>query len=169
MDINIPFKIEFLTIKTNNFKDKKKAILQELKKYPEKRFHNFFSNRDKTGLADVVANVFQEEFLQISEHYKSNIDLYSAWSATYGKGDYHVPHNHGSTGYCGILYLNMQKKSPTTCYMQPWNCDRDRSIIYEPKAEAGDMVIVPQFIVHFTRPNPLPFKKRIISFDFRLQ
>ena len=114
-------------------------------------------------------NIFQEEFLQISEHYKSNLDLYSSWSATYGKGDYHVPHNHGSTGYCGILYLNMHKKSPTTCYMQPWNCDRDRSIIYEPKAEVGDIVIVPQFIVHFTRPNPLPFKKRIISFDFRLQ
>ena len=63
----------------------------------------------------------------------------------------------------------MQKKSPTTCYMQPWNSDRDTSIIYEPKAEAGDIVVVPQFIVHFTRPNLLPFKKRIISFDFRLQ
>ena len=33
----------------------------------------------------------------------------------------------------------------------------------------GDIVIVPQFIVHFTRPNLVPFKKRIISFDFRLQ
>ena len=40
---------------------------------------------------------------------------------------------------------------------------------YEPKAEEGDIVIVPQFIVHFTRPNLVPFKKRIISFDFRLQ
>ena len=32
MKINTPFKLEFLTLKTNNFKDKKKAILQELKK-----------------------------------------------------------------------------------------------------------------------------------------
>jgi len=53
--------------------------------------------------------------------------------------------------------------------MQPWNSDSDKSILYEPKAEEGDIVIVPQFIVHFTRPNLVPFKKRIISFDFRLQ
>ena len=46
MDIDIPFRIEFLTIKTNNFKEKKKLIKKELKKYPEKRFENFYSNRD---------------------------------------------------------------------------------------------------------------------------
>jgi len=169
MKIDTPFRLEFLTIETNNFKDKKKAILQELKKYPEKKYSNFSSNRSEIGLADAVANIFQEEFLQISEHYKSNIDLYSSWSATYSKGDYYIPHNHGSTGYCGILYLNMNKKSPATCYMQPWNNDNDRSIIYEPAAKEGDIVIVPQFITHFTKPNLVSFKKRIISFDFKLQ
>ena len=66
------------------------------------------------------------------------------------------------------LYLDMHKKSPVTCYLQPWNNDKDRSVIYEPEAEEGDIVIIPQHIVHFTRPNPVSFKKRIISFDFKL-
>ena len=62
----------------------------------------------------------------------------------------------------------MHKKSPATCYLQPWNNDRDRSVIYEPPVKEGDIVVVPQHIVHFTRPNPVSFKKRIISFDFKL-
>ena len=35
--------------------------------------------------------------------------------------------------------------------------------------EEGDIVIVPQFITHFTKPNNLKFKKRIISFDFKIE
>ena len=72
-------------------------------------------------------------------------------------------------GFCGILYLDMHKKSPVTCYMQPWNSDKDRSVIYQPPAAEGDIVVVPQFITHFTHPNKTTFKKRILSFDFKLQ
>ena len=79
MKIDTPFRLEFLTIETNNFKDKKKAILQELKKYPEKKYSNFSSNRSEIGLADAVANIFQEEFLHISEHYKGNIASHKAF------------------------------------------------------------------------------------------
>ena len=32
----------------------------------------------------------------------------------------------------------------------------------------GDIVIVPQFLYHYTEPNKIKFKKRIISFDFSL-
>jgi len=37
-----------------------------------------------------------------------------------------------------------------------------------PPVKEGDIVVVPHHIVHFTRPNPVSFKKRIISFDFKL-
>ena len=117
---------------------------------------------------DTLLKIFKEEFDQISQHYNKILNFYGAWSASYDKGDYHIPHNHGSIGHCGILYLDMHKKSPATCYLQPWNNDKDRSVIYEPEAEEGDIVIIPQHIVHFTRPNPVSFKKRIISFDFKL-
>ena len=168
MDINTPFKIEFLTIKTNNFKEKKKLIKRELKKYPEKRFNNFYSNRDSNKLSGALLKIFKEEFDQISQHHGRILNFYSSWSASYDKGDYHIAHNHGSVGYAGIIYLDMHKKSPVTSYLQPWNNDQDRSMIYEPPAQEGDIVIVPQYIVHFTRPNPVSFKKRIISFDFKL-
>ena len=169
MEINTPFKLEFVSLKTEDFKNKKKSLLKHLKSYPEKKYPNFTSNRGNQGLADVVAKIFEKEFLTLSNHFKSNINLYDAWTATYKRGDYHIPHNHGSTGFCGILYLDMHKKSPVTCYMQPWNSDKDRTIIYQPSAVEGDMVVVPQFITHYTHPNKNNFRKRILSFDFKLQ
>ena len=169
MDIQTPFKLEFISFKTDDFKDKKKSLLKHLKSYPEKKYPGFTSNRGNKGLADIVGQIFEKEFLSLSDYFKTNINLYDAWTATYKKDEYHIPHNHGSKGFCGILYLDMHKKSPVTCYMQPWNSDKDKSVIYQPPAVEGDIVVVPQFITHFTHPNKTSFKKRILSFDFLLQ
>mgnify|MGYP003128474153 CR=1 FL=1 len=175
------FQIEFFKIKCVYFKRKKEQILDSLKKYAfrEKRFKNFNSNRHKSNKVIIKPNVeislehdlqeiFKDEFNLIREKFNSQINVYNAWSVTYGKGDFHVPHNHGSSGYCGILYLNMDKKSPVTTYIQPWNTEEDKTKLYKPPVKEGDIVIVPQFLYHYTEPNKIKFKKRIISFDFKL-
>ena len=69
---------------------------------------------------------------------------------------------HGSIGHCGILYLDMHKKSPVTCYLQPWNNDKDRSVIYEPNVEEGDIVVIPQHIVHLQDLTLCHLKKNYI-------
>ena len=58
MDIDIPFKINFITIKTKNFKEKKRLIKKELKKYPEKRFENFYSNRDNNKIGGALLKIY---------------------------------------------------------------------------------------------------------------
>ena len=163
------FKIEFFKIKSVNFKKKKKAIEKVLKQYPEIPFDNFYSNRNKSQIAFDLTNIFKDEFMLIRTKYNTKLDVYNAWSVTYKKGDYHVPHNHGSIGYCGILYLDMHKNSPVTTYIQPWNDEKDMTKLYKPPVEPGDIMIVPQFLYHYTEPNKINFKKRIISFDFNLQ
>jgi hypothetical protein len=168
MDIDTVFKIDFLKIKSIDFKKKKKLINKILEEYPEKRFKNFSSNRGNANFSLSFFNIFAEELNNICKNMDGVMQSGDVWSVSYRKGDYHVPHNHGSKGYCGILYLNMQKNSPVTSYIQPWNNYNGDSVIYEPKVEEGDIVIVPQFITHFTKPNNLKFKKRIISFDFKL-
>ena len=100
--------------------------------------------------------------------FNAAIILDRAWSVTYNKGDYHVPHNHSSRGYAGIIYLQQRKDSPKTTYIRPWNNEEDKSVLYTPEVEQGDMMIVPQFLMHYTEPNKVYFKKRIISFDFHL-
>ena len=168
MDINTAFKIDFLKIKSIDFKKKKKLINKILEDYPEKRFKNFSSNRGNANFSLKFFNIFAEVLNNLSKFVEGVMQSGDVWSVTYRKGDYHVPHNHGSKGYCGVLYLNMHKNSPITSYMQPWNNHDDDSVIYEPKVEEGDIMIVPQFITHFTKPNTLKFEKRIISFDFKL-
>ena len=163
MDITTPFKIEFRTIKTKNFAKKKKLIIKELKKHPEERQRSFSSNRGSGKLSRPFSKIFGEELSQISFH---GITITDTWSVTYDKGDFHVPHNHGSVGYAGILYLDFHKNSPRTTYIQPWNNEKDKSLLYTPDVKAGDMIIVPKFILHYSETNLLSFKKRIISFDF---
>ena len=50
-EIEPVFKIEFFKIKCVNFKNKKYDIEKILKQYPEKRFDNFYSNRDKSNIS----------------------------------------------------------------------------------------------------------------------
>ena len=162
------FKIEFFKIKCVDFKNKKKKIEKVLKQFPEIPFNNFYSNRNKADITTELREIFKDEFNLMSIKFNNKISLQRAWSVTYDKGHYHVPHNHGSQGYAGIIYLQQKKDSPKTTYIQPWNNEEDKSVLYSPKVEEGDMMIVPQFLTHYIEPNKTYFKKRIISFDFIL-
>jgi hypothetical protein len=178
------FKIEFFKLKCCNFENKKKDIEQSLRRtaFREKRQANFSTNRHKKrnvtlqvkdvdiemSLAYDLRDIFYHEFNLLEKKFHANVNVYDAWSVTYKKGDYHEPHNHGSTGYSGILYLDMHEQSPLTTYIQPWNNEKDKSVLCRPLVEEGDIVIVPQYLMHYTEPNPINFKKRIISFDFNL-
>ena len=163
------FKIEFFKIKCIDFKNKKKKLEKVLARYPEMPQANFSSNRNKCSINTEFREIFKDEFSLIRAKFNSKILLQRVWSVVYNKGDYHVPHNHSSTGYCGILYLDMKPDSPKTTYIQPWNNQEDRSTLYTPQVKPGDIMIVPQFLMHYTTPNPIKFKKRILSFDFLLE
>jgi hypothetical protein len=168
-EIEPVFKIEFFKISCVNFNNKKKKLEKILKRYPEMPRGNFSSNRDKCSIITEFREIFKDEFSLIRAKFNSKILLQRVWSVTYNKGDYHVPHNHSSTGYCGILYLDMKPDSPKTTYIQPWNSQEDRSVLYTPPVKPGDIMIVPQFLMHYSTPNPIKFKKRILSFDFLLE
>ena len=160
------FKIEFFKIKCINFKNKKEHIEKILDQYPEIPFPNFFSNRNKANITWELQEIFKDEFELINVKYNRKIKIDKAWSVTYDKGHYHVPHNHSSRGYTGIIYLQMKKDSPRTAYISPFNKENDETVLYSPEVAEGDIMIVPQFILHYTEPNKTFFKKRILSFDF---
>ena len=168
-EIEPVFKIEFFKIKCVDFKNKKAKIEEVLDRYPEMPFANFHSNRHKARINKELLEIFKEEFYLIRTKFNAAIILDRAWSVTYNKGDYHVPHNHSSQGYAGIIYLQQRKDSPKTTYIQPWNNQEDKSVLYTPPVKEGDMMIVPQHLWHYSEPNKIKFKKRILSFDFVLE
>ena len=82
---------------------------------------------------------------------KKTIIIEDIWSVSYKKGDYHTPHDHGTIGLAGILYLNMPKDAPVTQYIQPWNdYVMDRTIYLPLPIKEGDIVVTPKFVRHFT-------------------
>ena len=164
------FSIPILNLTTSDFKRKKKAIEKVLKKYPEKEIGTLLSNRFGTdkNLTLAFSKIFKNELNCMTRLFKKNILLKAVWSVSYRKGDFHIPHNHGSIGYAGILYLDYYPKSPSTIYIQPWNDDADLTYFRHPEVFEGKIVIVPRFVMHFTKPNPISKPKRIVGFDFLL-
>ena len=93
------------------------------------------------------------------------------WSVIYNKNDNQIVHNHGSTGYSGLLYIEFNSKFhlPTT-YVQPWNhIDLDVSVFNRVQVKEGTMIIVPSFINHFVPANTSNTPREIIAFDMRRQ
>ena len=167
-EIEPVFKIEFFKIKCVNFKNKKAKIEEVLGHYPEMPFANFSSNRNKARINKELLEIFKEEFYLIRTKFNAAIILDRAWSVTYNKGDYHVPHNHSSRGYAGYYLFTTKKRLTKNNLHTTLNNEEDKSVLYTPEVEQGDMMIVPQFLMHYTEPNKVYFKKRIISFDFHL-
>jgi len=166
------FQINYFHMPVLKFKDKKKKLVNLLKSFPEKKhgLQNFSTNRqiDRTGLADGFTQIVGEELQMLSKDIQLDLAMSDIWSVSYAKGDYHSPHNHGSLGLSGILYLDMPEGAPVTHYIQPWNQHLSDTTLYLPmNVREGDIVILPSFINHFSPPNKGKGKKRIISWDMK--
>ena len=167
------FNIPYWKIQTINFKKKKKELVELLESYPEEKkgLQEFATNRqsDRSGLVEQFSSILSEEFEAFSEKIKKDFAIIEIWSISYDKGDNHLPHNHSSVGLSGILYLNLPKDSPDTTYMQPWNDYRDDTTHFAsvPVVE-GDIIIMPSFVWHFSKPNKSKSKKRIIAWDMKI-
>ena len=170
------FNIPCWKIQIINFEEKKKKLTKLLESYPEekdptRKLQAFTTNRqsDRSGLAEQFTSIMSEEMEDISKEIKTDFVIPQIWSISYGKGDYHSPHNHSSTGLTGVLYLNLPEDSPETTYIQPWNdLEQDTCTLTVLPMSEGDIAIVPSFVLHFTKPNESDSKKRIISWDMKI-
>ncbi len=167
------FQIPMWSLPTLNFSKKKKQLEKLCKAFPEKKhgMQNFYTNRqrDRTGMADAFNNIIGEELQMLSQKLEKDIQIEDIWSISYKKGDYHSAHNHGSIGLTGILYLNQPKDAPVTEYIQPWNdWYSDRTIYYPLSIKEGDIIVVPKFVKHFTKPSTSKSVKRVISWDMKI-
>ena len=97
-----------------------------------------------------------------------DLAITNVWSVSYQKGDYQSPHNHGGVGLSAIMYLDLPKETPGTLFLQPWNdWDTDQSQYGEVMVKEGDIVVVPSFVAHYTKPNKTDDVKRVIAWDMK--
>lgn len=167
------FEVPMWSLPSINFKKKKEQLVKLLKNYPEKRtgIQNFTTNRQspRPNLKEAFTNIYEEELGMLVESVKADVAIEDIWSVSYKKGDYHSPHNHGTIGFAGILYLEFPEGSQPTNYIQPWqSISNDTTIFNTLPVKEGDIVIVPKFINHFSPPHKGKKQKRIISWDMKI-
>ena len=113
------------------------------------------------------------ELYESIKKYKSQVKnawLTDVWSVSYEKGDYQATHNHRSTGLSGILHLENPSDGPNLNIMMPWNdWIHDTTKYYSVKYKVGTMVVMPSFLLHSSEPNLSNERKRVVSWDMRIE
>ena len=174
------FDIPIWVKEVDNFDYKKGRLDKELSKFPELRndTNTFFSNRNtnRDGLSKSFGDIMSKELLELRSNlkkYKREINevwVTDVWSVTYEKGDYQPTHNHRSVGLSGILHLENPTNGPNLNIVMPWNdWITDTTNYLSVKYKVGTMVVMPSFLLHSSEPNLSNERKRVISWDMRVE
>ena len=164
----------------DDFDYKKGKLEEELSKFPEVRneTNTFLSNRDaqRDGLSKSFGNIMSKELheLQVElKKYRPEINevwVTDVWSVSYNKGDYQPTHNHRSTGLSGILHLENPPDGPNLNIVMPWNdWIHDTTKYYSVKYKVGTMMVMPSFLLHSSEVNLSDKRKRVISWDMKVE
>jgi|GEM_PF-2780051 len=168
---DILFQIPYYSVSISNWKKKKAKINEVLKDYPVVKLpqQNFLTNRQQSRkkLIPKFLKIFQDDFKEFLLDVQADMGIKDIWSIVYKKHHDQIIHNHGSTGYSGVLYLNFNPAVhlPNT-YLQPWNhAELDVSVFNRVPVQEGVMIIVPSFINHFVAANTSSSPREVIAFD----
>ena len=174
------FDIPIWVKEVENFDSIKRELELEFSKFPEVRndTNTFFSNRNtnRDGLSKSFGDIMSKELHELQSDLKkyrpeiSEVWVTDVWSVTYEQGDYQPTHNHRSTGLSGILHLENPPDGPNLNIVMPWNdWIYDTTKYYSVKYKVGTMMVMPSFLLHSSEVNLSDKRKRVISWDMRVE
>ena len=174
------FDIPIWVKEVENFDSIKRELEIEFSKFPEVRndTNTFFSNRNtnRDGLSKSFGDIMSKELHELQadlKKYRPEINevwLTDVWSVTYEQGDYQATHNHSSTGLSGLLHLEVPADGPQLNIIMPWNdWIHDDTKYYSVKYKVGTMMVMPSFLLHSSEVNLSDKRKRVISWDMRVE
>lgn len=168
------FKIQMITYGITNWQEKKQKFKHLLNNdlFETNNRQICKSDRGKINYVDGFYHIFEDELTALATDLKvEKFNLDSVWCVKYDKGDWHPPHNHSSTGYSGIIYLDYDEDEHTSVlFVNPINDPiRDTTEFKLLNIVEGDMVVVPSSLLHFTYPNQSDKPRIIIGFDLKFK
>jgi len=86
--------------------------------------------------------------------------IIAIWFQEYLKNGTHGWHSHGNN-YTGVYYVNFNKDCAKTQLIDPFNQNK----IINVKANEGDIILFPSYVIHRSDIQKNDFKKTIISFN----
>ena len=170
------FSVRYVSVQAKDW-DEKKARLEDLLRDDDferlgiAQFETDRHNNENRYLGD-FCQIFGDELNRFGmEMGLTSLMVRAIWSVRYEKGDYHAVHNHRSTGYSGILYMDYDEDEHTpSIHVSPWNNPiTDMTELSAPPVREGTLVFVPSHVLHYTRPNESDKLRQIVAFDMEVQ
>jgi len=170
------FAMKYVSIQATDWDSKKAELVALLRDDEFERLDaaEFDTDRHSNGNRYVgdFCRIFQDELNRFGlEMGLQRLDIGSMWAVRYGRNDYHATHNHRSTGYSGILYVDYDEEEHSpSIHVSPWNDPiSDATQLAAPRVSEGTMVFVPSCVLHYTRPNSSDKLRQIVAFDMEVQ
>lgn len=176
--INVLFYVPLFSYEVNEWDRKKKALLSRVN---QNKFDYYGANTfqtDRHSEKNRYSLDFESIFSEELEKFKTEAELTylrvtDIWTLKYTKrNENHCPHNHRSTGYTGLLYLEYDDNvHQPTKFIGPWNDPvRDTTEIATiPKPKEGVMYIWPSSLLHYADAMKTNKLRMITSWDMQVR
>lgn len=119
-----------------------------------------------------IERILSEELQEFSRVFDfDKVEITSSWFQSSINGQYHDIHNHGSTGYSAVCFIDFdQKHHKPTNFLSPFNnVVTGTSVVYQPEnIREGSLIFFPSVIHHYAPPNYTKIPRLILSFNLKV-
>ena len=176
--INLLFHIPLFSYEVKEWDRKKKALLSRINKNEFGYFglNDFQTDRHakKNRYALDFESIFDDELSEFKKdanlEYLRVLDI---WTLKYTKkNENHCPHNHRSTGFTGLLYLEYDPKvHEPTKFIGPWNdpVDDTTQLARIPDPKPGVIYIWPSAMLHYADGMKTNKLRMVTSWDMEVR
>ena len=153
--------------------DNKKVSLQDLsshqdfKKDPGEYVPSDF--RTPSVKWELIEPLIRDELQKFKDQVKINLEVDSWWFEKGGKGDQHLLHNHGATGFSAVMYIDYDPEEHTpTQFVCPFNNVIGWVDIYSPRdIRSGSVIFFPSYVHHYTLPCESVKERLVLSWNMK--
>lgn len=131
--------------------------------YVDNDYYNFNKN-----YWDEIQPLIVKEIQRFVDQLNRNFYVNRYWFERASKGQQHLPHNHGSSGFSVICYVDYDENEHSPArFISPFNdFDEGLQITYEPHdIKSGSMIFFPSAVHHYTTPCESDKERLILSFN----
>ena len=176
--INLLFHVPLFSYEVKEWDRKKKALLSRINKNEFGYFglNDFQTDRHakKNRYALDFESIFDDELSEFKKdanlEYLRVLDI---WTLKYTKkNENHCPHNHRSTGFTGLLYLEYDPKvHEPTKFIGPWNdpVDDKTQLAMLPDPKPGVIYIWPSVMLHYADGMKTNKLRMVTSWDMEVR
>ena len=176
--MSLLFYVPLFHYEVNEWDRKKKSLLSRINrnKFDYYDLNDFQTDRhsEKNKYALDFESIFSEELDEFKKDAQLQyLKVTDIWTLKYTKkNENHCPHNHRSTGYTGILYLEYDPKvHEPTKFIGPWNnpVDDRTQLTQIPEPKTGVIYIWPSAVLHYADSMKTNKLRMITSWDMEVK